>query len=56
MIARLDDVNQGSIDFLIICPLTMQVIKHFVAIIDTKRFVKYVSNLIQHSSVQFSFI
>jgi len=56
MIARLDDVNQGNVDFLIICPLIMQVIKHFVAIIHTKRFVKYVSNLIQHSSVKFSCI
>jgi hypothetical protein len=56
MIARLDIVNQGSVDFLIICPFIMKAIKQIVAIIDTKRFVKYVSNVTQQSSVQFSFI
>ena len=46
MLAHLDDVNQGCVDFLTICPSIMQVIKHTVVIIDTKRFVKYLSNLI----------
>jgi len=48
-IARLDDVNQGSVDFLIICPFITQVIKQIVAIIDTKRSIKHVSNLLLSS-------
>jgi transcriptional regulatory protein LevR len=52
MIVRLESINQESVEFLIICPFITQVIKQIVAIIDTKRLVKYVSKFLQDSSVK----
>jgi transcriptional regulatory protein LevR len=56
MIARLENINQRSAKFLKIRQFITRMIKQIVAIIDTKRLVKYVSKFVQYSSVKFSYI